>query len=275
MGSGIIFNNNPTGTFNPNGNNLTNTTLSVNTLFKDLITFDNSTAILFDTGSTTQFKGSVQFNASSTLTFDAFADVNFNTGSSLTLNNGSTILFDTGSIVQSKVLFGFVGGGLSMQTSSIFINTASTFTLQNSTANINGTTLFNFIDSASLNFAAGTSLNMSVGSNTNFANLVRITGATATSGLHNISGAVANPSYSFGADTNTGIYNDTASSLSFACNGVRQFRIRSGGILTGNPLSGAAAQFFKVGGYTAGATVATGYVNIEIAGVVYRILTST
>jgi hypothetical protein len=245
MGSGIIFNNNPAGTFNPNGNNLTNTTLSVNTIFKDNVTFDNTSAILFDTGSVTQIKGSVLFNASSTLTFDASADVNFNTGSALTFNNNSNILFDTGSIVQSKVLFSFTGGGILMD---------------------------NFTQ---MNFNTGSSFNMQVGVNTNLANVLRFTGATGTSGIHNIGGAVANPSYSFLSDNDTGMYNDTAGSISFACNGVRQLRVRSGGILTSSPLSGVAAQFFKVGGYAAGAPAATGFVNIEISGVVYQLLTST
>jgi hypothetical protein len=126
-----------------------------------------------------------------------------------------------------------------------------------------------------MNFNTGSSFNMQVGVNTNLANILRFTGATTTSGIHNISGAVGNPSYSFNSDNNTGMYNDTGASLSFTCNGVRQFRIRSGGILTSNPLSGVAAQFFKVGGYAAGAPAATGFVNIEIAGVVYKLLTST
>ena len=87
---------------------------------------------------------------------------------------------------------------------------------------------------------------------------------------------VLNPAFSFGNDTDTGMYRSSAGTIGMTCQGVRQLTISANGLRCSTQLIDTSTSgTFKVGLYTAGVIASTGSVKLEINGVVYRLLTST
>ena len=88
--------------------------------------------------------------------------------------------------------------------------------------------------------------------------------------------SVLNPAFSFGNDTDTGMYRSSAGTIGMTCQGVRQLTISANGLRCSTQLIDTSTSgTFKVGLYTAGVIASTGSVKLEINGVVYRLLTST
>ena len=65
---------------------------------------------------------------------------------------------------------------------------------------------------------------------------INTTGTTFSNPLRNVAGSVSNPSYSFSNDINTGIYSNTADTISLTTGGYQKMQILTNKIKSYKPL---------------------------------------